>query len=70
MGGDNYYWNETPLISLYNKHVSEGKNSPEEYAGRDAGWLLKRVIINDSRKFETKKEEMTRKYKWIDDACN
>jgi len=63
MGGDNYYWEETPLIALYEKH--KGKGNAVELAGKDAGWILKKVIEKDKRVFETKKEEMTRKYRWI-----
>ncbi len=31
----------------------------------DAGWILKKVIINDRRNFEVREREMTNKYKWI-----
>ncbi|EKB55933.1 hypothetical protein [Bergeyella zoohelcum] len=61
MGGDNYYWEGTPLIALWEKHKDVGA------AGKDAGWLLKKVINNDKRTFETKKEELVRKYKWVGD---
>ena len=33
--------------------------------GNDAGWILKKVIINDRRNFEVREREMTNKYKWI-----
>lgn len=33
--------------------------------GIDAGWILKKVIINDRRNFEVREREMTNKYKWI-----
>jgi len=67
MGGGNSYWKGTPMLSLYLKH--EGKsNEPTIAAGKDAGWLLKSVIMSDKRKFETKKEDFIRKYKWIDDG--
>jgi hypothetical protein len=36
-----------------------------ERAGRDGGWLLKRVIIDDRRTFETRIAEMIRQYQWI-----
>ncbi len=36
-------------------------------AVKDSGWLLKRVIYKDLRKFETKKEELIRKYLWVKD---
>jgi len=67
MGGENYYWQGTPLLVLYSKHEDKGK--PWELAvkdaGKDSGWLLKKVISEDSRTFETKKEELIRKYRWI-----
>jgi hypothetical protein len=63
MGGDNYHWEGTPLNPLYEKHLP----APDavERAGKDGGWLLKRVIDEDDRKFETKKEEVISKYRWI-----
>lgn len=65
MGGENFQWQGTPLLCLYLKH--EGKNEdPTKEAGKDAGWLLKSVIANDKRKFDTKKEELIRQYCWID----
>ena len=63
MGGDNTYWQGTPLMPLYDKNSP----SPDAYdlAGRDAGWLLKSVIANDSRVFDTKKAELVRHYRWV-----
>lgn len=58
MGGDNFYWEGTPLICLWEK------NKDVVAAGKDAGWLLKKVISDDKRTFETKKEELVRKYRW------
>ena len=56
MGGDNFYWNGTPLLDLYLKHKNLGKNSETSIkdAGKDAGWILKKVLKKDDRKFETK----------------
>ncbi len=56
MGGKNFYWEGTPLMCLYTKHEKKGSENPVNQAGIDAGWLLKAVVNNDSRKFETKKE--------------
>ncbi len=58
MGGANYFWQGTPFIVLYEKHISNGKSIDEAIAsaGKDSGWLLKRVIKDDKRQFETKKE--------------
>jgi len=67
MGGDNYYWKGTPLNSLYLKHKNKGKADEEAVnkgAGKDAGWLLKKMIKEDKRMFDTKREDYIRKYKW------
>jgi hypothetical protein len=68
MGGENYYWQGTPLFVLYQKHISKGKDSESAVkdAGIDSGWILKKLINNDTRRtFETKKEELIRKYRWM-----
>lgn len=64
MGGENYYWEGTPLYCLYEKH--QDKETAVKDAGKDAGWLLKKVLEEDPRKFDTKVEGLVRKYKWID----
>src|SRR5574344_1246818 len=58
LGGDNYFWQGTPMVALYEKSENV------EQAGKDAGWLLKQVIDNDKRSFETKKEGLVRQYRW------
>lgn len=67
MGGDNYYWEGTPLLPLYTKHENQGKSWQDSVkdAGKDCGWLLKNVIADDKRTFETKKEDLVRKYRWV-----
>jgi len=68
MGGDNSSeWNNTPLAILPIKHHDTGKNSEEAFkaAGIDSGWLLKKVIKNDTRRFETKDGEHVREYRWL-----
>lgn len=65
MGGDNFYWEETPLMPLFEKHQNTGATNPVEAAGKDCGWLLKKVISKDPRNFETEKIDLTRKYKWL-----
>jgi hypothetical protein len=50
MGGDNYYWQNTPLEVLYDKHKDETE------AAKDAGKLLKTVLKEDQNKtFDQKK---------------
>jgi hypothetical protein len=63
MGGENYYWQGTPLMPLYEKH--EAAADAVERAGKDGGWLLKHVIDIDLRKFETKKAKLIRQYRWV-----
>ena len=63
MGGENYHWQGTPLFPLYQKHHP----APDavERAGQEGGWLLKRLITDDPRTFETRKAEMIRQYRWM-----
>jgi len=71
MGGDNYYWEGTPLLVLYHKHKDKlGKSWEVAVSGaaKDSGWILKRVIEDDKRQFETKKEGLVRMYKWDGDS--
>jgi len=63
LGRDNCYWEETPLMPLYEKHKS--KATAVKDAGKDAGWLLKKVILEDKRTFNTKTEQLIRQYKWV-----
>ena len=66
MGGDNFFWQGTPMIALWKKH--KGKTAdPVKEAAKDGGWLLKRVIVDDRRKFETKQEGLVRHYRWTGD---
>ena len=55
MGGENSSWDGTPLYALYLKHIKAGKSVEEaiESAGIDSGWLLKKMLDEDSRFFDT-----------------
>ncbi len=66
MGGANYFWRGTPLIALWNKHKIAGLSNDDAVtaAAIDGGWLLKRVIDDDRRTFETKEEALVRHYRW------
>ncbi len=69
MGGENYYWQGTPLFVLFEKQTKKGKAGDKAVsaAARDGGWLLKKVIHSDIREFDTKIEELIRKYRWVGD---
>ena len=58
LGGDNFYWEGTPMYALYEK------SKDAEQAGKDAGWLLKKVIDNDKRTFDTTIDGLVRQYRW------
>jgi len=69
LGGDNYFWQGTPMIVLYEK------SGDEEQAAKDAGWLLKRVLDDDKRRFEEGKQEgvgrfPVKKYRWNGEEVN
>lgn len=66
LGGDNNHWQGTPLFVLFEKHKNMGKNDLKSIkdAGKDAGWLMKKVISDDKRIFDTKVEQRIRKYCW------
>lgn len=64
MGGDNYYWQGTPMIALYEKHHGTSAD-PVKQAGQDGGWLLKAMIREDRRRFETREEHLNREYRWL-----
>ncbi|MDE6264915.1 MAG: hypothetical protein K2M11_07195 [Paramuribaculum sp.] len=69
IGGDNYFWEGTPLFFLYDRYKREGKDNDSaiEEAAKDAGWLLKKVIQEDKRLFNSDKA-FVRRYKWNGDS--
>jgi len=67
LGGENYDWQGTPLNVLFEKHrITMGKDveTSVKHAGLDAGSILKQVIKDDKRVFETRKNEGFREYLW------
>ena len=64
MGGENFHWNGTPLIALWTKHDGHSRN-PVKEAGKEAGCLLKAVIVRDPRTFRTRESpSQIREYQW------
>lgn len=68
IGGDNYYWEHYPLGVLYFRYINAGKTHDYafEQAAKDAGHILKSVLSDDDRIFETE-GGYTRKYRWMED---
>lgn len=67
VGGENTIWKTTPLEVLYTRQISLGKTSQDAHdqAGKDAGWILKKVLRDDEREFESSKEALVSHYKWV-----
>lgn len=66
-GGTNFDWHGTPLFCFYQKHIDIGKDNESaiEEAGKDVGWLLKTVLNDDKRTFDTLKAGHSNGYKWV-----
>lgn len=67
VGGENFEWGGTPLLALYQKYITAGRanDSAIECAARDLGWLLKTVLEEDKRTFETAKAGLVSSYRWL-----
>ena len=56
LGGDNYYWQDTPMIALF-EYYRNGNDANNEYAieeaGKAAGRLLYQLLYDDKREFQT-----------------
>jgi hypothetical protein len=72
LGGDNYYWQDTPMIALYDYFRSKN-NANDDYAFKEAakaaGRLLFQLLYDDKREFETW-VRYTRMYCWTGEEDN
>jgi hypothetical protein len=61
---DDRFWTETPLNELWiwHKNHPDPKDTPMTASGKDAGLLLKKVLLEDSHVFE-RTESKPRKYR-------
>ena len=68
VGGDNFYWQGTPLYPLYEHYHNLYPNDDSGYAvtqaGRALGHILKRVIVEDKRTFTSEIRDQVRHYQW------
>lgn len=68
VGGKNYYWQGTPLIVVYERFRKANPPKSSEYAedmaAKAIGHMLKRVIVDDKRTFDTQVKNLVRHYKW------
>lgn len=67
MGGENADWTNTPLIYLYDRQINKGKTQKKAFdqAAKDIGNIVKELLSNDTRNFETDGSMRTRRYIWI-----
>lgn len=73
LGGDNYYWQSTPMITLYEHYREVEHLSVEDAvdrAGKAAGWLLKDMLKTDKRMYESREAFKTREYRWTGEEAN
>lgn len=70
VGGDNYFWQYTPLMPLYEHYLNMGSQEyAVDQAGKAAGRLLKKILIEDKRTFQTR-ENFSREYLWTGEEDN
>ena len=66
LGGNNFYWNGTPLIVLYENYAKKGDNAYAiRQAGIAAGHLLKQVLRDDTKRQYDSRKSYTRQYCWV-----
>ncbi len=68
VGEQNHQWEGTPLIVVYEHYRATNPNKSKRYAEKQAakaiGHMLKRVIVDDKRTFDTSIRARVRHYKW------
>jgi len=76
-GGDNTDWGGTPLQTIYGYWSSSYREQhPElsddeihdkaaDQAAKDVGWLVKSVLQDDRREFESSDAGMAKGYRWV-----
>ena len=70
LGGANYFWEGTPMDVFYEKYIREGYSSDDavKMAGKSAGHLLKRVLIEDrNRTYVLGDAGLANEYTWKGD---
>lgn len=66
LGGENFYWEDTPMMALYEHYKEETPDGDyaQKEAGKAAGRILKQLLLEDRRTYETRKGFMKREYRW------
>lgn len=66
VGGENTDWSGTPLQNIYEQYLDSGRTEVEafEAAAIDVGWILKRLLAEDSRVFDFDNSQRVNMYRW------
>lgn len=66
VGGDNRYWEGTPLYELYDRYKRDGKDDDYAFdqAARDLGKILKKVLEEDKNRTFESADGYVKEYKW------
>ena len=70
MGGDNFYWQGTPLYKLYQEKAKVDKSKAIEEAAKSAGWLLKKVLAEDKHRYYEVVKGYVNSYRCVKINCN
>lgn len=69
IGGENKFW-QNPFKQVYNIYVAHNENTAFKNSAKDLGWVLLKILNEDTRNFRTehiyKKRKYVRVYTWID----
>ena len=68
VGGERAHnWSDIPPGTLFDRHIRLGKSPEDSHteAGKDIGYFLREVLMNDERTFESRPGGKSRKYRII-----
>lgn len=69
IGGENKFW-PNPIKHVYNVYVAHNENTAFSNAAKDMGWVLLKILHDDTRNFRIehryRKGKNVRVYTWID----
>jgi hypothetical protein len=61
-------WEGTPLLMLRDLHDAQdppNEAAAHDEAGRALGWIVKTMLHREARRFETRRGDIAREYRWI-----
>lgn len=60
LGGENFEWGGTPMQKLFDRHKDNRKSDEDAvaFAGIDAGYLLRQILMDDDREFDCRFDQI------------